>query len=120
MVLGLFTALPLAAEESQTLQGEFHWERRDVRGALEAVFTPTGEGTWDVSFHFEFREEPHTYTGTAEGSLENGPLKGTVKNENKKRTFTFEGTVTDGQFTGDHSELDGEKVYDTGTLTLGS
>ena len=69
------------AEEITTLNGEFKWSQRNSSGDLKADFTPTGEDTWDVSFHFKFRGEPHVYSGTAEGSLSEGELSGTVKNE---------------------------------------
>ena len=88
------------ADDPRTLTGEFVWNQRDTSGDLEAVFTPSGEGEWDVSFHFSFRGRPHTYEGTAEGSLSQGALKGRVKNESGSRTFTFEGQFTDGEFRG--------------------
>ncbi len=107
------------AEDSQTLTGEFVWDQRGNRGDLEAVFTATGENTWNVDFHFTFRGSPHTYSGTAEGSLSQGALSGKVYNESKKRTFTFRGNFEDGQFSGTHAEVEGKKKIDTGTLTLG-
>jgi len=115
----LLTAAPAAAEESRTLTGEFVWNQRGNRGDLEAVFTATGKETWDVSFHFTFRGSPHTYTGTAAGSLSAGELSGKVLNESGKRTFTFTGAFTDGEFRGTHAEVEGRRVIATGTLTLG-
>ncbi len=106
------------AEESKTLTGEYVWSSRDSGGELEAVFTPTGKGTFDVSFHFEFRGEPHTYTGTAEGSLTEGALKGTVQNEDKRRTWNFTGSFKEGAFNGTHEETTGDSKRATGTLTL--
>ncbi len=108
----------IVAQDSRTLTGEFVWTDRDRSGDLEAIFTATGEETWDVSFHFTFRETPHTYSGTAEGSLTGGDLKGTVLNEDKKRTFTFSGSFKDGTFHGTHAEVGSEKSHATGTLTL--
>lgn len=109
-----------ATENAQTtLTGEYNWERGETQGELEAIFTPTGEATWDVSFNFDFRNDPHTYTGVAQGSLTDGELKGEVLNEDKNRTFTFEGMVEDGQFAGTHSEIGGRRgTRKTGTLTL--
>ena len=107
------------AEETQTLTGEFVWTHRGASGDLEAIFTPKGEGKWEVAFHFEFRGKPHVYSGTAEGSLTSGALKGTVLNEGKKRTFTFNGTVKDGKFTGTHAEVGDDGDQETGTLSLG-
>ncbi len=104
----------------QTLIGAYHWERGETKGELKAVFTPSGEGSWDVAFHFDFRGDAHTYTGEAKGSLTDGSLEGTVLNEDKNRTFTFEGTVEEGKFEGTHAEVGGRRgSRQTGTLTLG-
>ena len=118
LVVLLALASSVHAEGTQTLHGEFVWAHRDNSGDLEAIFTPTGEGTWDVSFHFDMRGTPHTYTGTAEGSLTDGELKGTVKNEDGRRTFTFEGNTTEGEFSGTHAETTGGRAKSTGTLKL--
>lgn len=124
LVAVLLLTLPAMAEEdvaatpTRTLTGHFVWDARGSEGDLQAVFTPTGEQTWDVQFHFEFRGEPHTYSGTAEGSLGDGTLRGTVLNESKQRTFTFLGEFTDGTFTGKHAERQGESDVATGTLEL--
>ena len=115
----LLAAGVAGAEESRTLTGEFVWNKRGNRGDIEAMFTATGKETWDVTFHFTFRGTPHIYEGTAEGSLVEGDLTGTVLNENRKRTFTFTGAFKDGKFRGTHSEIEGQREVQTGTLTLG-
>ena len=117
-MLALLLVMPVVhgAPDTQTLTGEFVWSGGGASGDLEAVFTSTGEGTWDVSFHFEFRGRPHVYRGTAEGSLSQGELQGKVKN--KGRTFLFSGTVKDGKFRGTHAETEGGREQETGTLTL--
>ena len=117
MVFAAATGSGHAGDET-TLAGVFVWENGNTTGDLEAVFTPTDEGMWDVAFNFEFRGKPHTYSGSAEGSLSEGRIEGRVLNENKKRTFTFEGSFADGEFSGTHSEVEGEKSFSTGTLTL--
>jgi len=105
------------AEGGTKLTGEYVWELGGTSGDLEAVFTPAGEdGHWDVTFRFEHRGQPHTYQGSAKGSLGEGTLEGTVFNENKKREFTFRGSFADGKFSGTHAES-GKRL---GTLTLGS
>ena len=109
---------PAVAEESKTLNGKYVWSQRGGGGDLEAVFTPTGKNTWDVSFHFEFRDKPHTYSGTAEGALGQGTLSGKVFNEGQKRSFTFEGEFKNGTFEGTHAETTGSSKMSTGTLTL--
>ena len=101
-----------------TMDGEYHWTGRDMTGPVKAELTPAGENRWEVSFYFQFRDKPHTYTGIAEGSLTSGSLKGEVQNENKKRTFTFTGSVEDGRFEGTHAEIHDGAVRDTGTITL--
>ncbi len=107
------------ADDTQTLTGEYVWTNRDNKGDLKAVFTPTGkDGIWDVTFYFNFRGQPHEYAGSAEGSLSEGALKGVVKNENKKRTFTFAGEFEDGTFRGTHEETTPSRAGRTGTLTL--
>lgn len=120
-VLAVLFVLSTAAhgEEATTLTGEFVWSHRSTTGALEAIFTPKGDGKWDVVFHFEFRGKPHVYTGTAEGSLTDGTLSGTVLNENQRRTFAFSGDVQEGRFSGRHSEVENGREKSTGTLTLG-
>jgi hypothetical protein len=101
----------------RTLTGEYDWGGRKS-GDLEAVFTATGEDTWNVSFHFTFRDQPHVFSGTASGSLTEGQLRGEVFDDRKKRTFTFEGQVKDGKFEGSHAEIEGDRVQNTGTMTL--
>lgn len=109
-----------ADAKTQTLKGEFQWNRQDAPGDLEAVFTPTGENTWAVSFHFVFRDEPHIYSGTAEGALGTGTLKGEVMSDGEKpQPFTFEGEFVDGKFSGKHAVKKEDGSEETGTLTLG-
>lgn len=122
----VIVGLPATAEDTTvdaaqtTLIGEYNWERGETQGDLKAVFTPKDDATWNVSFYFDFRGDPHTYTGEAQGSLTEGALKGEVLNEAKNRTFTFEGTFQDGKFEGTHSEIGGRRgTRKTGTLTLG-
>ena len=122
-----FSALLLApgalmAEEAatQTLTGEYQWNRPDEEpGPIKAVFTSTGEDQWDVSFHFTFRDEEHVWSGTAEGSLTDGDLSGKVMSGGDKPSpFVFEGKVEAGVFTGTHAGMrDGDR-RDTGTMTL--
>ena len=119
-VLAVSLGLATSADGKRTLKGTFNWTDMKKSGDLEAVFTPTGEGKWDVAFHFEFRGEPHTYAGTAEGSLSDGDLKGRVLNDKGNRTFIFKGTFDDGVFHGTHAEVGDDGEHDTGSLTLKS
>lgn len=112
----LGAALP-ADEGSRTLKGEYKWNHQDSPGPLEAVFTPTGPGEWEVSFHFEFQGRERTYRGTAEGNM-GETLHGDVLNENERRTFTFEGRFEEGVFHGTHRETTKGREGDTGTMTL--
>ena len=107
------------AEGTQTLKGSFVWNNENKTGEIEAVFTETGKGKWDVSFNFTWEDEPHTYSGTAEGSLSEGELKGKVLNDTEEHSFTFSGSVKDGTFDGTHASIrDDGSVRDTGTLKL--
>ncbi len=106
-----------ATDEARTFSGHFRWDPQDLSANLEAVFTPTGESTWDVSFHFTF-QGPHTYSGTAEGSLQAGKLEGTVLNERETRSFDFRGTVKKGKFRGVHFESTGGARRKTGSLSM--
>ena len=118
LILLAFVAAVSAGDPAKTMTGEYQWTQGNKTDDLKAVFTARGEGAWDVKFYFDFRNKAHVYTGSAEGSLTNGRLKGEVKNENKRRTFSFEGTVKDGAFHGNHAELDDGDSYSTGTLNL--
>lgn len=111
----------LLATDTQTLQGEFVWERPDEKivGALEAVFEATGKETWNVSFHFTFDEKDHVYAGTAEGSLMDGELHGRVMTDGENPSpFEFEGTFSEGSFNGTHASLRDGEPQPTGTMTL--
>jgi hypothetical protein len=118
LILAAVQSVNAPAAEERTLTGEYWWEETGRSGDLRTVFTPTGEGSWDVVFYFKFRGESHVYRGTARGSLSNGALSGKVVNESKRRTFTFEGTVKDGAFEGSHAEIFGSGPSRTGTLNL--
>ncbi len=102
-----------------TLKGSYVWSHiPNEPGNLKAVFTPKGDGEYTVSFYFKFDGVDHVYSGTAKGSLQNGNLAGEVKNENKRRTFTFSGMCKEGAFSGSHSEIRRNGERKTGTLTL--
>ena len=118
LVLVMFQSATVAAAAERTLTGEFWWEESGRGGDLRSVFTPTGEGTWDVVFYFRFHGESHVYRGTAEGSLSRGALRGTVLDKDRERTFTFEGAFKNGEFAGTHSEVFSGGAEKTGTLTL--
>jgi hypothetical protein len=112
--------LSAASESSHTFSGTYLWEQPGEMGTLEATFKPTGEGVWDVSFQFVFNGSPHTYVGTAQGSLVDGALEGQVLSDGRKRTFVFKGAFKAGTFTGTHAEKTRGSEERTGTLTLGS
>lgn len=121
LAIVLVAAPPLLAADPQKLQGEFIWERsdRNVSGPLEAVFEPTGDETWNVSFYFSLDDEDHVYSGTAEGSLTEGELRGRVMTDGEKPApFEFEGKFVEGSFQGTHAGLRDGKKDPTGTMTL--
>ena len=112
-----------SAADTTTLQGEFVWEGsgEGATGDIEAVFTATGPGEWDVSFRFKWHGQAHVYSGTATGSLTEGELEGKVLNEDKGRNFTFTGSFEDGVFRGTHAEIGRgrkDRIEPTGTMTL--
>lgn len=98
--------------------GEYNWRYQDRPGPLRAEFTPTGPAEWDVAFHFKFDGSPHTYKGTAGGSLTEGALEGRVFSENRRRKFTFQGEVEDLVLEADHAEATSGRARRTGTLAL--
>ena len=119
LVLGTLAADGLAArKEKQTLTGEYYWVGDRSTGDLRAVFTATADREWNVAFYFTFNGRPHTYRGTASGSLSEGNLEGEVQNENRRRTFTFEGAFEDGVIEGTHAEIRRGRASQIGTLTL--
>jgi len=117
LLLGVL-ALPAIAGQPTTLYGDYRWGSNGPRQPLEASFTATGKGAWDVAFYFKHGGRSHTYRGSARGSLSAGELRGTVKTEDRSRTFSFECTYDAGTFRGTHSEVVGNRQRQTGTLSL--
>ena len=105
--------------DTETLTGDFVWGPRGDTGPLEAVFTATGPGAWDVDFYFNFLGVAHVYSGTAAGRLGRGELTGEVLSDGRERSFTFRGSFVDGRFRGTHFEVRGGEKKPTGSLTLG-
>lgn len=114
-VTGLTFEAPLLASETRTAKGQYVWND-DSPGAIEATFTPASEGNFAVDFRFRFDGRDRHWRGTAEGSLEAGELRGTVREG--RRTFRFSGKVAEGVFRGRHVEVYGDREEDTGSLTL--
>ncbi len=117
-------------EQTTTLHGEYVWTYQNEAENLTASFVQTKRprlneelvevepAEYDVEFKFRFNGQPHTYSGTAKGSLTEGALKGTVFNENKRRKFVFRGEFTDGRLTGEHGEIRRGSERRTGTFWL--
>lgn len=112
------TSPTFADDDTQTLTGLFDSGYQDKVRPLRAVFTPTGERTWEVVFHFNFNGRNHQYTGVAEGGLLEGALSGRVENQGGRRTFTFRGEFEQGKFKGEHFETTRGREEKTGSLTL--
>ena len=120
-ILGLAVG-PAMAGEPVALSGSYHWERGEesVDGELEVALTATGEGTWDVSFSFDWEGEPHVFGGTARGSLTGG-LSGNVDSDDPSHPLKFEftGAFSDGAFAGTHGYFNREgELVPSGTLEL--
>ena len=106
-----------SGQKERMFTGHYRWDARDESGRLDVVFSATGEETWDVVFRFNF-QGPHVYSGTAEGSLDEGPLTGEVSDEAGDRKFAFRGNFRKGKFRGSHFEVTGGSRRKTGTLSL--
>lgn len=117
-VAGIASGVASASDLNRTLSGEYVSSFETGKQPLRAVFTPTGNDQWDVTFYFKFHGKKHEYEGTAEGSLDGGELRGTVMNEHKRRTFTFQGRFRDGEFRGTHAEIKRTGERRTGSLIL--
>ena len=117
----LLVAAPAVAGDEVTLEGTFVWEREEGNrdGPLKAVFTPSGDDAWSVSFHFDWEDGAHVYSGTCNGSL-TGELSGDVVSDGgRSMSFKFEGSFEDGTFSGVHSFVTEEgEIKRAGTLTL--
>ena len=109
------------AGDDITMNGGYVWEREDgaKEGALTAKFTPSGEGTWDVSFSFDWEDGPHICTGSCKGSLD-GELSGDIVSDgDRKMNFKFNGAFKDGQFSGTHAFVNEDgTAKNSGTMTL--
>ena len=118
MVLAVGVAEAAKAGEKQSFKGTYTSDREQGKTKLKATFAPTGPGTWTVKFRFFSHGSGHVFSGTAEGSLSAGSLRGTVKTSDQTRTFTFHGQFSEGRFEGTHAEVLEEGERPTGTLTL--
>lgn len=103
-----------------SLTGKYVWNSDPSNpGDIRAVFTPTKADEYAVAFHFNFQGHEYTYAGSAKGKLDNGHLEGQVQDEQKRRTFVFDGDAVSGTFTGKHAEMGRrDKRTETGTITL--
>jgi|GEM_PF-3908323 len=116
---GVLVAVASAAGGAErVLDG--HWlAGLDDGGPLIARFRPAGEGRWDVAFDFDFQGQAHTFSGEARGTLTEGDLEGRVTNESRTRTWVFSGSwASDGEYRGEHVEIEHGERVPTGTLTL--
>ena len=108
-----------AAEGDVTLNGSFvniQDEKKGTVHPVKAVFTPAGEKKWTVVFTFTwYKRGAQTFKGTAEGSLQDGEVKGVVQ---EKRTYAFSGTAKNGQLECKHDMTENGKTSATGTMTL--
>lgn len=124
IILGLCLSLPPllspqlnAVEKSGNLKmaGTYVWSNQPKNpGTVAATLVKTKDGHYDVSFDFDFRKKKHTYSGTCSSDTKTNILGGEVQNKQKKRTFSFTGTLINGVFTGTHKE--GKR--NTGTISM--
>lgn len=109
----------LESPSTYTLHGTFTApQHQDGSRPVQAVFTSTGrEQDWKVAFHFKFNGGQRIYRGSAEGGLNEGLLRGTVRGSGN-RVFTFSVYNKQGVFKGTHAEITHNIPNNTGTLTL--
>ena len=105
------------AGETTTLRGSYDW-KDGGSDDLSADFEPDGDDRWMVTFRFRWNDRDHTWSGTAEGSLEDGSkLTGTATSGN--RNWVFEAGIEDGVMRGTHTEIQKSgKEYNTGSFEL--
>lgn len=118
------TALPELAKTSKkvtnyTIEGTYNWSAQgDRQHTVTAVFNETAPGKYSVDFSFTWGDKAHVYKGTAEGSLSDGKLIGSVRADDQpNRQFGFNGTSVKGVFSGDHHEKRGNHEAGTGKIT---
>lgn len=123
-VAGLVVPLttPLVGHASDcglSFLGTWEWNQGG-RGKMRVLFGAIEEEP--ESFEVEFRLidtfDGATYQGTASGLLCEGDLEGRVQDAGGTR-FGFRGAFADGEFRGEHFQLDNnDKEYDTGKLSF--
>ena len=100
----LIASVASSAEISR--DGTFTWQRKKpTNGALKGTFTPTGEDTYSVVFHCEWRKKPLVYTGTVTGDIMHGKFSGLCTDAAGKRSWNIRGEVKDGVTTCEHFEI---------------
>lgn len=102
----------------QVFRGEYTWNHDGHTNTVEATFTPTGEGQWDVVFDFKYARREGTYEGTVEGSLQDGAIAGDVKGAGDVIRYRLEAEVNGDRLEGKHYDIwEGRrKLY--GTINL--
>ncbi|NRA40411.1 MAG: hypothetical protein HRU15_19865 [Planctomycetes bacterium] len=97
------------------MKGTYVWvHQADKEGEVTAHFKTNEEGTLDAQFNFIFDKKDHIYKGSCSADKDKKTISGSVKTEDEERTFTFTGSLVDGEFKGTHKEGD----QDTGTITM--
>ena len=62
LALGLLIVVAsVDATEERTLTGLFNSGYQDGDDPVRAVFTPVGDGLWNVKFYFKFNGADHVY-----------------------------------------------------------
>ena len=104
LTLALLIGVSSAADIDRS--GSFTWQRKTpTSGDLKGTFTPTGEDTYSVVFHCEWRKKPLVYTGTVTGDIMHGKFSGLCTDAAGKRSWNIRGEVKDGVTTCEHFEI---------------
>ena len=100
-----------------TYTGTYKW--RKECNPLTAVFTPDGANKWTVVFTYTRGRKKGTMTGTAEGDLTTGAIKGKAERKKGGRNWTFSGTAKSGVLSCDATEVKGRRCNGTFEITAG-
>ena len=118
LVVTLGWMKPLTAGEQKTFTGTYDW-LNGGSDRLVANFKADGDGGWDVQFQFDFSGDDYTWTGKAEGDLEDGgELTGTASWDRNGREWVFTATLVGDVIKGEHAEIRNGEPKSSGTFQL--
>ena len=113
-------ALPwlASAAETEVFRGEYEWTVDGHRNRVEATFTPTSDGQWDVELRFAYARREGTYRGQAEGSLRQGQIRCNVEDGGGVLRYRIEAEVQGDTLEGKHYDIYSGRKKLNGTIRL--